>query len=158
VVSSLNKYEKTGVDQLTTIVCTFPNIPAHGIATTKLLVSHDPDGTNSAGAAIRIQGTEGEIQVMGPAYRPTHYRIIGKAEDRRKAKKSIVQEVDVPIPGGHGMFWEADEAARCLRDGKLESETLDWEEIVVIMEAMDTVRRQNGLVYPEEVESTVFRG
>ena len=51
------------------------------------------------------------------------------------------------------MFWEADECARCLRDGKLESEFLGWEESVVIMETMDEVRRQNGQKYPEKIET-----
>jgi hypothetical protein len=57
---------------------------------------------------------------------------------------------------GHGMFWEADEAARCLRDGKLESDTLNWEESIAIMEAMDAVRKQGGLVYPELIETAVY--
>jgi hypothetical protein len=54
------------------------------------------------------------------------------------------------------MYWEADEAARCLRDGKLESEGLDWEESTVIMEVMDEVRRQGDLVYPDLIETDVF--
>ena len=61
--------------------------------------------------------------------------------------------VERPIPAGHGMFWEADEAARCLRDGKLESEGLTLEESIVIMETMDEVRRQGGVVYPNEIET-----
>ena len=58
-----------------------------------------------------------------------------------------VKEVDCPIPG-LGMFWEADECARCVRDGKLESEGMGWEESVVIM-----VRRQAGIKYPEKIET-----
>jgi hypothetical protein len=54
------------------------------------------------------------------------------------------------------MFWEADEAARCLRDGKKESGSIPWEESLVIMETMDEVRRQGGLVYPETIETTEF--
>ena len=54
------------------------------------------------------------------------------------------------------MFWEADEAARCLRDGKLESEWISWEESTLIMETMDEVRRQGGLEYPELIESAEY--
>ncbi|KLJ10135.1 oxidoreductase [Blastomyces silverae] len=54
------------------------------------------------------------------------------------------------------MYWEADEAARCVRDGKLESETMSWEESLVIMDVMDEVRRQGGLKYPDEIESTEY--
>jgi hypothetical protein len=54
------------------------------------------------------------------------------------------------------MHWEADEAARCIRDGKLESSGLPWEESIVIMDAMDEVRRQGGLEYPENIESLEY--
>ena len=54
------------------------------------------------------------------------------------------------------MFWEADECARCLRDGKVESEGMGWEESVVIMEVMDEVRRQGGVRYPEGIESLEY--
>jgi len=153
VVSSINKYARTGADEMTSMILTFPATPttpaAHGIALTNLRVGTDVDAHNSSGPAIRIQGTKGEIQVDGPAFRPTHYRIIPRGDGSGDPQ---VREVDCPIPG-KGMFWEADEAARCLRDGRLESEGLTWEESVVIMETMDEVRRQNGLVYPEKIET-----
>ena len=61
------------------------------------------------------------------------------------------------IPGGgHGMFWEADECARCVRDGKLESEVMGWEESVGVMEVMDEVRRQGGVGYGEGLESEEY--
>ncbi len=139
---------------MTSIILDFPTenkTSTHGIALTNFRVATDPDGNKTTGPPIRIQGTKGEIQVYGPAYRPTKYRIImrsGKGEED-------VKYVDCPIPG-QGMFWEADECARCLRDGKLESEGLTLGESVVIMEAMDEVRRQNGLRYPDKIESTEY--
>ncbi|KAF2837106.1 NAD(P)-binding protein [Patellaria atrata CBS 101060] len=152
VASSITKYPVTGADEMTSMIFTFPSDPpTHGIATTALRPAHDPDKRGTAGPAIRIQGTRGEIQVFGPAYRPTKYRLVffpGHGESP--------VDVEKPIPGGHGMMWEADECARCLRDGKLESEGLGWEESVVIMEVMDEVRRQGGLVYPERIESTEY--
>jgi hypothetical protein len=54
------------------------------------------------------------------------------------------------------MFWEADEVARCVRDGKLESEGLPWDESIAIMEVMDKVRQQGDLTYPEGIESTEY--
>jgi hypothetical protein len=38
----------------------------------------------------------------------------------------------------------------------LESVGLDWEESVVTMEGIDNVRRQNGLIYAEYIESTEY--
>lgn len=54
------------------------------------------------------------------------------------------------------MFWEADECARCIRDGKLESEGMPWEESLAIMRVMDEVRSQGGLVYKEALESIEY--
>ncbi|KAI9775993.1 MAG: hypothetical protein M1835_005643 [Candelina submexicana] len=152
VASSISTYPLTGVDEMTSIILNFPTAnqtSTHGIALTNFRVATDPDGHGTTGPPIRIQGTKGEIQVYGPAYRPTKYRIImreGRGEED-------VEYVECPIPG-QGMFWEADECARCVRDGKLESEGLSLGESVVIMEVVDEVRRQNGLRYPKKIEST----
>lgn len=120
---------------------------------TNLRVAGDPDEKGTSGANIRIQGTLGEIQVFGNPFRPVKYRVIPK----KGAGNAKEREVECPFPaGGHGMYWEADEVGRCLRDGKLQSEGMPWEESIAIMEVMDEVRRQGGLVYPERIESTVY--
>ena len=92
---------------------------------------------------------------MGPAYCPLQYRVI------RKDGGGKVEVVDCPIPKdetgwGQGMFWEADECARCLRDGLTESKGLPWSESVVIMEVMEEALRQGGVVYPEAITSDVY--
>lgn len=128
--------------------------PAHGIALTNFRVATDVDGHGTtAKDAIRIQGTKGEIQVAGPAFRPTAWRFVpvGGTGKVGSGEGDIKEEV-CEIPG-QGMFWEADECARCVRDGKLESEGMGWEESIVIMEVMDEVRRQGGVKYPEKIET-----
>lgn len=157
VLADVQKYSKTGADESTSMILSFPGQKTVGIATTSLCVATTPDGEGSpaAGPAARIQGTKGEIQVIGPLYRPTHYRVVMVG-----GEKGVVEDVDCPIPvsngQGHGMFWEADEAARCVRDGKQESETIGWEESLVIMGIMDEVRKQGGLNYPELIETDVY--
>ena len=59
--------------------------------------------------------------------------------------------ISYQIPGT-GMFYEADECARCIRDGRYESEVLAWDESLALMEVMDEVRQQHGLVFPDSVE------
>jgi hypothetical protein len=49
--------------------------------------------------------------------------------------------------GGQGFFYEADECARCVRDGRMESEGMPWEESLAVMRVMDEVHRQGGLDY-----------
>jgi predicted dehydrogenase len=151
---------RTGADEMTTMLLEFPKsapsgkFKAHAIATTAMRVDFDPAKNGEKAAqtpAVRIQGTEGEIQVFGPLYRPTRFRIV--------SAKGEVKEVEMDPKehgGAHGMMYEADEAARCLLAGKLESEGMGWEESTVIMETMDEVRRLGGLKYPEAIESTEY--
>jgi predicted dehydrogenase len=158
----MEKYEPTTVDQTTTVLLSFPtstpsNLPnssSHGVAMTAFAVATDPDQKNSAGPAIRIQGTKGEIQVYGPAFQPTRYRLIPLKQGDEPVS---IRDVEFSFPAnGHGMYYEADEAARCVRDGKLESETMSWDESILIMEVMDEVRRQGGLRYPDAIESDIM--
>ncbi|KAH6687686.1 NADP:D-xylose dehydrogenase [Verticillium dahliae] len=105
-----------------------------------------------------IIGSKGEIQVAHPAFRPDSYRVV-----RKGAAEGEVEIVECPLPKdesrggwGHGFFWEADEAARCVRDGKVQSEGMPWEESVVIMEVMDEALRQGGVEYPALITSHEF--
>lgn len=47
----------------------------------------------------------------------------------------------------NGYIFEAEEAMKCLREGKLESSIMPLEETIDIMETMDTLRKQWGLEY-----------
>ena len=142
-------YDQTGVDESTSILLTFLSAPhnpkpATAVALTHLRVATDVDEKGTARPAIRIQGTKGELQVDGPAFRPTQWRIIfrdGKVEEHE-------EEIH-----GHGMFWEADACGRSLRGAKQENEGMGWEESVVIMEVMDEVRKQGKLTYPKKIET-----
>ncbi|TGO16746.1 hypothetical protein BTUL_0024g00140 [Botrytis tulipae] len=162
VLAAVQKYEKTGVDEQTSIILQFPKNKSVGIATTGMRVATQPDAHGEASKdeapTIRIQGTKGEIQVFGPAYRPLRYKVLKNANEAGQFKTVDCEIPQDPERGnwGHGMAWEADEVGRCLRDGKKESEGLDWRESEAIMRVMDEVRRQGGLKYSEEIESDVF--
>ena len=176
VKSLMSFHDATGVDETTTVLLEFPSTPtsktrAHGIATTSFRTDWDPDKLQSAGAPIRIQGSKAELHVYGgPASRPSRIKIIPQlraatqagmtAGGPQGALEGEVEVVDFGHPGvrggGRGMFWAADEVARCWRDGKLESEVMPWEESMVIMRVVDEVRRQGGLNYSEIIESTEY--
>ncbi|KAK4500581.1 hypothetical protein PRZ48_008770 [Zasmidium cellare] len=172
VLSSARK-NAAGTDEHTSILLTFPREKggdAHGIATASMHASTNPEGTSTP--AVRIQGTEGEIQILHPCFRPTKGRLI--------RSNGMVEEKDWPQPGpgkgsgwwngfgnevgksdnaegeGHGMFWEADECAYALREGRKESRVQTLAESLVVMEVMDEVRRQNGIVFPHEIETTDY--
>lgn len=168
VISTMRKY-KLGTDEQTSMLLTFPPTEgrgeAHGIATTTMRAATDPDKKGTAGPAIRIQGEEGEIQVYHPAFRPTRTKLI--------LKDGTVEDKQWPLPGpgkgsgwkngwggdwqpegeGQGMFWEADECAHALKEGRKEGKYESLEESLVIMKVMDEVRKQNGMKLPEKIET-----
>ena len=169
VQSTMSKF-KTGADVSTSMLLTFPREEgdAHALATTSMCFSQNPDGKGSSGPAVRVHGEKGEVQVWGPIFRPTKTRLV--------LSDGTVEDKDWPQPGpgkgsgwyngfgnsvnpegeGHGMFWEADEAGLAVLEGRKEGGFQGLGESVVIMEVMDEVRRQNGLAFPEKIESTEY--
>ncbi|KAF2820224.1 dimeric dihydrodiol dehydrogenase [Ophiobolus disseminans] len=152
VTAAVKPYQ-TGVDETTTILVVMPRSAErggdlHGIATTSMRVSMDPNGIGSAGPCVRIQGEEGEIQVFPPSYRPTKTRLVfadGKVEDKDWLYPGPGKDSGWfngfgemnPEGEGHGMFWEADEAAVAMCEGRLEGSRESLDEVVAMMKVMD---------------------
>ena len=162
VGSSMIFEPRTGADESTAIMLEMPSSPtgkrtAQAIATTSLRTDFDSakDEKGHETPAVRIYGENGEIQVYGPIYRPMIMKVIVKdASEKATVRDNVVDAFD---GGQHGMAWEADECGRCLQEkGKLESETMGWEESIVIMETMDEARKIAGLTYPEAIESVEY--
>jgi predicted dehydrogenase len=80
-----------------------------------------------------IVGTEARIEIDGDFYTPTSFTLI----PREGAPSRFG-----PPHRGRGLRHEADEVARCLRDGLLESPLMPLNETISIMETMDTVLAQ----------------
>lgn len=87
-----------------------------------------------------LSGTEGSIRVDGPFYAPSSFRV-----ERRDGRRwSFEQRVP------HGLQYEAAEVARCITEGRTESPRMTWAQTLAVMETMDEIRRQIGVVYPGE--------
>lgn len=150
--SLVELHEHSQTDQMTSLVVRF-DMPsnsalkvAHGIATTSMVL---PDVDPRGGPTVHIYGLKGEIQVWGPAHRAQSIKVIPKAGHGEAYERTF------PIPaGGHGMFWEADEAARCWLYGMLESRSITWDESALVMDTVDEIRRQANIIYPDEIETT----
>lgn len=156
VILSASSQYRTGVDEATSIICHFPKHSSTGIATTSIRVGTNPHASAANAPAVRIQGSRGEIQVPHPAGRPLSYTIV-KADGDGKP-----QVVECPVPvdpqrgAGHGMFWQADECARCLMAGLKESSEMPWAESVAVMEAIESALQQGGVRYPDLITRDIF--
>ncbi|MDR0399722.1 MAG: Gfo/Idh/MocA family oxidoreductase [Treponema sp.] len=87
-----------------------------------------------------IYGTQGYIRL--PDFVFSH-----SAELRLHGRYSYRYE---PEFFSNGYNYEAEEVMNCLREGKLESDTMSLAESLCIMETMDCIRAQNGFRYPGE--------
>ncbi len=133
-VTAVSDRAFTGVDATTSVILQYED-GAHSVLTTSLEVA----GPNRA----VIVGTEARIEIDSVFYAPTTFTLIGR--------DGMVQErFDQPQAEGRGMQHEAAEVMRCIRAGKLESDVLPLHETLAIMETLDEIRRQIGLVYPGE--------
>lgn len=105
--------------------------------------------------------------------RPESYTFFPRKSDGDvdvQAAKTVTR--DIP---GHGMFWEADAVARCLRDGKKEADlcplgacsdsgsftlslsltqlSISTATTLLSQKIMETARSQNSLRYPDALEA-----
>ncbi len=82
-----------------------------------------------------IVGTDARIEIDGEFYGPTSFTLISRAGER-----TYFDTQDE----GRGLWYEAEEVARCLREGLLESPLMPLDESVTIMQTMDAVLAQAG--------------
>jgi predicted dehydrogenase len=94
--------------------------------------------------AASICGTEGRLDIGGTFYLPTWVEL-------RDRDGTLIDRYDSSDDVAHqGLRYEAAETARCLSAGATESPLNPPAATVRIMDAMDEVRRQLGVHFPEE--------
>jgi predicted dehydrogenase len=95
----------------------------------------DTAGPNRAA----IIGTEGRIEIDPVWYVPSPFT-------RYDADGNVVERFDEPV-SGRGMQYQAREIERLIGGGAIAGDILPPRDSVLVMEAMDEVRRQIGLSY-----------
>jgi len=102
--------------------------------------------TSSSRAAgpvsAHVVGTEARIDIDRVWYSPTSFRLTGADGTVRESYASSVD--------GRGMQYQALAAERIIAEGARDSDVLPLAETVAIMHALDAIRAQIGVHYPEE--------
>jgi hypothetical protein len=92
---------------------------------------------NSLDPGVTIRFERGTILISPPIYCPKEFKVqyLGKNGKIEKEERRVFEYV------GGGLHFEADEVARCIRDGKKESALWGHEKSLLEMSIFDEVRR-----------------
>ncbi|CAL1714739.1 unnamed protein product [Somion occarium] len=99
---------------------------------------------------VIIRYRNGNILINPPIYCPKSF--IVQYFDKPGSGVVVREEKRVFSYVGGGWHFEADEVARCVREGKLESEIWGHDKSLLLMDVFDEVRRQGDYKFPEGVE------
>jgi predicted dehydrogenase len=131
-ITSSATFTDKGVDASSTVIFDYKS-GAQAILTSNMMVSTPCRAT--------ICGTLGKIEIDHTFYNPTSMRVImhdGTTTEYPNEYK------------GHGLRDQALEFERVVRSGAKSSAILTPDESILIMESLDEVRKQIGLIYPSE--------
>ncbi|WP_298459172.1 Gfo/Idh/MocA family protein [uncultured Cellulomonas sp.] len=130
-VHAVGQLTETGVDGQVSVVLTYGEQVQATLSTT--LWSRTP-------TRAHISGTEGSIQVEGSFYAPSSF-VVNRNDGARWTFDQHAKR---------GLQYEAAEVARCVAQGRTQSDRMTWDGTLDVMRTMDEVRRQIGVTYPGE--------
>ncbi|KAI1796650.1 NAD(P)-binding protein [Ganoderma leucocontextum] len=143
VTGSIIKSTITDVDASTSWTVNFTeHLKAQAVLSCSMVVPAAHFGT-----VIRYKN--GTIKVAGPIFRPPSFTV---QYFDSPGGRVVREETRTFSYVGGGWHFEADEVARCLKAGKIESDLWTHEKTIIMMETFDEVRRQGKYVLPEGVE------
>ena len=136
----------TGVDASTSFTLNFSS--PGGMQAQAILSDSITLPATNPGVTIRYRN--GNILIAPPIYSPRSFTVQyfdkpGSGTIKREETKHFEYV-------GRGWHFQADEVARCVRDGKLESSVWTHEKSLLEMEIFDEVRKQGNYVFPAGVE------
>ncbi|THG99148.1 hypothetical protein EW026_g3155 [Hermanssonia centrifuga] len=144
ITGSILKTPLTGVDRSTVFTLNFTeHLEAQAILSCSINLPAPIPG-------VTIRYRNGNILIQPPIYRPLSFTV--QYFDKPGSGTVVREETKKFSHAGGGWFYEADEVARCIRDGRLESETWGHDKSLLLMDVFDEVRKQGGYELPEGVE------
>ena len=98
--------------------------------------------------AVLTHSVYGRSDRKGIFYGETGYIIVENINNPQSI--SVYDAGDNLLQQINGYEYQFAEAADCIEDGKLESDSMPLDETVKVMEIMDSLRKSWGMVYPQE--------
>jgi len=144
ISASMVKTPITGVDSSTSWIMNFTStLRAQAILSCSMTLP-----SAHFGATIRYRN--GNILIGTPIPIPSSFTV--QYFDKPGSGVIVREEKRSFDYAGGGWFFEADEVARCVRDGKLQSDLWGHDKSLLLMDTFDEVRRQGGYKLPDGVE------
>jgi predicted dehydrogenase len=119
----------TGVDGQVSVIVTTPS-GAHGLLNTTVLARTPTTAC--------ICGTRARLELEDSFYMPTTVRLIDAADGQ------VLDVVEPTFQRHRGLAFEAAAVARCVTDGRTESDEMPLEETLSVMRALDAIRTQTA--------------
>ncbi|KAH7909082.1 hypothetical protein BJ138DRAFT_274297 [Hygrophoropsis aurantiaca] len=152
ISGTMLKTPLTGVDRSTSFTVTFsPTSPSdkNMLAAQAVLSTNINAQSYQTGVIIRYE--RGIITIPAPIFCPKSFTVQyynGKGVVEREETRRFEYT-------GSGWHFQADEVARCVRDGKAQSELWGHDKSLLEMDIFDEVRRQGDYKFPPGVERVV---
>lgn len=132
ITGSMVKTPLTGVDRSTAIVLNFTeHLQAQAILSCNITLP-------SASPGVTIRYRNGNILVQPPIFRPPSFTV--QYFDKPGSGNVVREETRKFSHGTGGWYYEADEVARCVSAGKIESEIWSHDKSLLLMDVFDEVR------------------
>lgn len=109
-------------------------------ASALVITASDIAGPNTAS----IHGTKGYVEIEGTWCAPSAFKVFD-------SNKVLIEEFPRAQINGRGMHLQAREFENLVAAGKRTSSIMPIAQSVAIMQTMDTIRKQIGLVYPSDL-------
>ncbi|MBK8490177.1 MAG: Gfo/Idh/MocA family oxidoreductase [Saprospirales bacterium] len=129
-ILATGRFHETGADIQTSIILKYDNGIAQAMG----------GFTSKSDMVARIYGTRGSILLDPRWHHSQGYSLVVDGQ---------LKKVSLPTPG-NGFTYEIEECQRCISQNQIESKLWSHTHSLELMEVMDEVRRQIGLVYPFE--------
>jgi predicted dehydrogenase len=133
-IKAIAKLADTGVDSTCSMI-----MRHSGGAISTLFSSFVTDGRNEA----LIHGSEGILKLRSRWHSPSSLELI--IRDKENEHFAFIEP-------GNGYQYEASEVMKCIDEKRIESTVFSWQDSHNLINTLDTIRKQAGIVYPKEIE------